>query len=46
MSAHVHNSGEPIPSEILTKLFQPFLSTKSCGTGLGLAISKGNIPIL
>ncbi|QLE44491.1 GAF domain-containing protein [Nostoc sp. C052] len=37
---NVQNSGEPIPSEILTKLFQPFFSTKSCGTGLGLAISK------
>ncbi|MEH2153051.1 ATP-binding protein [Nostoc sp.] len=37
---NVHNSGEPIASEVITKLFQPFFSTKPCGTGLGLAISK------
>ncbi|MEH2339883.1 ATP-binding protein [Nostoc sp.] len=37
---HVHNGGEPIPSEVLTKLSVPFFSTKPCGTGLGLAITK------
>lgn len=37
---NVHNSGEPIPSEILAKLSVPFFSTKPCGTGLGLAITK------
>ncbi|BAY14006.1 GAF domain-containing sensor histidine kinase [Calothrix sp. NIES-2098] len=37
---NVHNSGNPIPSEILCKLSQPFFSTKPEGTGLGLAISK------
>ncbi|MEH2440943.1 GAF domain-containing sensor histidine kinase [Nostoc sp.] len=37
---NVHNGGEPIPSEVLTKLSQPFFSTKSGGTGLGLAITK------
>jgi signal transduction histidine kinase len=36
----IHNSGEPIPPEILTKLTQPFCSTKPDGTGLGLAIVK------
>jgi signal transduction histidine kinase len=37
---NVHNSGEPIPKEVLSKLTQPFFSTKSGGTGLGLAIAK------
>ncbi|MEI1375451.1 ATP-binding protein [Nostoc sp. UHCC 0926] len=37
---HVHNGGEPIPSEVLAKLSVPFFSTKPCGTGLGLAITK------
>ncbi|MBW4683516.1 MAG: GAF domain-containing protein [Komarekiella atlantica HA4396-MV6] len=37
---HINNSGEPIPSEVISKLSQPFFSTKPCGTGLGLAISK------
>ena len=34
----VRNPGEPIPPEVLSKLGQPFFSTKSEGTGLGLAI--------
>lgn len=37
---HVHNSGEPIPPEVLPQLTQPFFSTKTSGTGLGLAICK------
>ncbi len=37
---NVHNSGEAIPKEVLSKLTQPFFSTKSGGTGLGLAITK------
>jgi signal transduction histidine kinase len=36
----VHNGGDPIPPEVLSKLTEPFYSTKSCGTGLGLAIVK------
>ena len=36
----VRNGGEPIPSDILPLLTQPFFSTKSSGTGLGLAITK------
>lgn len=35
-----HNSGELIPPEVLSKLTEPFFSTKACGTGLGLAIVK------
>jgi signal transduction histidine kinase len=37
---NICNGGEPIPPEILSKLTQPFFSTKSGGTGLGLAITK------
>lgn len=37
---NVCNEGEPIPPEVLSKLTQPFFSTKSSGTGLGLAITK------
>lgn len=37
---HICNSGELIPPEILSKLTEPFFSTKSSGTGLGLAITK------
>nr|WP_228035540.1 PAS domain S-box protein [Oculatella sp. LEGE 06141] len=36
----VHNSGEPIPPELLPKLTQPFQTTKPSGNGLGLAIAK------
>lgn len=36
----IHNGGEPIPTDVLPKLTQPFCSTKSGGTGLGLAITK------
>ena len=36
----IHNGGDPIPTEVLPKLTQPFYSTKSSGTGLGLAIVK------
>jgi len=34
----IHNSGEPIPSNILPRLTEPFFTTKQEGTGLGLAI--------
>jgi signal transduction histidine kinase len=37
---NVCNGGEPISPEVLSKLTQPFFSTKPSGTGLGLAITK------
>jgi signal transduction histidine kinase len=37
---NIHNHGNLIPPEILSKLTQPFYSTKSTGTGLGLAITQ------
>jgi signal transduction histidine kinase/ActR/RegA family two-component response regulator len=36
----VHNGGAPIPTDVLPKLTQPFVTTKTNGTGLGLAIVK------
>jgi len=39
-SIQIHDSGVGIPSEIQSRLFQPFVTTKTHGTGLGLAICK------
>jgi two-component system, NtrC family, sensor histidine kinase HydH len=36
----IENSGDPIPEEVLSRIFEPFYTTKSHGTGLGLAISR------
>jgi two-component system nitrogen regulation sensor histidine kinase NtrY len=36
----ISDSGEGIPPELLSKVFEPNFSTKSDGTGLGLAISQ------
>jgi signal transduction histidine kinase len=36
----VNNGGEPIDAKVLTRLTEPFFSTKPTGTGLGLSIVK------
>ena len=36
----IHNSGAPIPIDVLPELTKPFFTTKASGTGLGLAIVK------
>ena len=36
----ISDTGKGINKQAMTKLFQPFFTTKSKGTGLGLAISK------
>lgn len=36
----IRNNGSPIPPEHLSKVFEPFFSTKRSGTGLGLASVK------
>jgi signal transduction histidine kinase len=36
----VENSGDPISEEVLSRIFEPFYTTKPHGTGLGLAISR------
>jgi two-component system NtrC family sensor kinase len=39
----VEDSGPGIPAELISKVFDPFVTTKSEGTGLGLSISYGII---
>lgn len=40
LELQVENTGEPISNEALSRIFEPFYTTKSNGTGLGLAISR------
>jgi PAS domain S-box-containing protein len=37
---HISDTGPGIAPDVLTKIFQPFFSTKPRGSGLGLAISQ------
>ena len=36
----VEDSGPGVPPEVLSRIFDPYFSTKSTGTGLGLAIAR------
>ena len=36
----IKNDGEPIPTEVVGKVFEPYFTTKRSGTGLGLATVK------
>lgn len=36
----IENSGEPISKQVLSRIFEPFYTTKPSGTGLGLAIAR------
>lgn len=38
LTMEIANPGPPIPPELLSKVTEPFFSTKQSGTGLGLAI--------
>lgn len=40
LELQVENSGDPIPKAVLSRMFEPFYTTKPHGTGLGLAISR------
>lgn len=40
LELQVENTGEVIPREVLSRIFEPFYTTKPHGTGLGLAISR------
>jgi signal transduction histidine kinase len=36
----LHNSGPPVPPEVLARVFELFYSTKAGGTGIGLALCQ------
>lgn len=40
LELQVENTGEPISDAVLSRIFEPFYTTKPNGSGLGLAISR------
>jgi two-component system sensor kinase FixL len=40
LSIEVGDNGGGVPAELVTRIFDPFCTTKESGTGLGLAISR------
>jgi signal transduction histidine kinase len=41
----VRDTGVGMDPESITKIFEPYFSTKASGTGLGLTIAKRNIEL-
>jgi signal transduction histidine kinase len=40
VAIQIYDTGEGIPAELLSRLFEPFATAKERGTGLGLAVSR------
>ena len=41
----IADTGVGMDAEALTKIFEPYFSTKATGTGLGLTIAKRNVEL-
>jgi signal transduction histidine kinase len=41
VSVEIEDSGSGIPSNLVSKIFDPFVTTKETGSGLGLSICRG-----